>query len=56
MKKLTVCAILTILVVFIANTAFANPLPTPTPEPGTFVLFGVGLLGLVAAVRKHVKK
>ena len=30
--------------------------PAPTPEPGTFMLFGSGLVGLVGVVRRKLSK
>ena len=41
----------------IDNVVFENP-PTPVivPEPGTFVLFGGGLIGLVFAVCRRKKE
>ena len=30
--------------------------PAPTPEPGTFMLFGSGLVGLVGVVRRKLGK
>ena len=38
------------------NVTFGNPVATQLPEPGTLALFGLGLLGLGAAVRRRQQK
>jgi hypothetical protein len=38
-----------------ARYSFADPSPAPTPEPGTLLLMGTGLIGLAAIVRRARK-
>lgn len=42
------------LVLSVAGSAFAGPPVIPTPEPGTFMLLGIGAVALLAY--KKIKK
>lgn len=55
MKKLTVTFLsASALILSVVGSAFASPAPLPTPEPGTFLLLGIGAVGF-AAYKKFKK-
>lgn len=57
MKKFLTSAIAAVVAVLsTAGPALAYDPPPSVPEPGTLILLGAGLIGLVAVGRKHLKK
>jgi hypothetical protein len=55
MKKLVMTVLsVAALIVSVAGSAFADPPPQPVPEPGTFMLLGIGAAALIAY--KKIKK
>ncbi len=55
MKKILATLVMTVFFISISSNVWATP-TSPVPEPGTFILVGLGIAGLCGVAYRRRKK